>query len=83
MNFAKVQLMEKDMRLAVEAARQVEAKLVLGEAAVGAYSAAASDPNYRDKDSRVVYKWYVNIRRSWQPDSRVITHTRLGGVDPR
>ncbi|KAJ6609892.1 6-phosphogluconate dehydrogenase [Mycena sp. CBHHK59/15] len=57
----KVQLMEKDMRLAIEAARKVAAKLVLGDTAVGAYSAAASDPSYRDKDSRVVYKWLGGV----------------------
>ncbi|KAJ7084362.1 NAD binding domain of 6-phosphogluconate dehydrogenase-domain-containing protein [Mycena belliarum] len=53
----KVQLMEKDMKLAAEAAREVGATLVLGESAIEAYCSAASDPRYRDKDSRVVYKW--------------------------
>lgn len=48
------------MRLAAEAAGQVGAKLVLGDTAIGAYHAAASDPNFRDRDSRVVYKWYVH-----------------------
>jgi hypothetical protein len=52
--------MEKDMKLAAEAARQVGAKLVLGDTAIGAYSSAASDPSFRDRDSRVVYKWYVH-----------------------
>ncbi|KAJ6586898.1 NAD binding domain of 6-phosphogluconate dehydrogenase-domain-containing protein [Mycena vulgaris] len=54
----KVQLMEKDMRLAEEAARHAGSRLVLAETAIAAYSSAASDPSYRDKDSRVVYKWY-------------------------
>ncbi|KAF7298218.1 hypothetical protein HMN09_01043700 [Mycena chlorophos] len=53
----KVELMEKDMRLATQAARQVGAKLVLGEAAVSAYAQTASDPDFRGKDSRVVYQW--------------------------
>ncbi|KAF8210207.1 NAD binding domain of 6-phosphogluconate dehydrogenase-domain-containing protein [Mycena galopus ATCC 62051] len=53
----KVQLMEKDMKLAAEAAHNAGAKLVLGETAIGAYSSAASDSRYRGKDSRVVYKW--------------------------
>ncbi|KAJ7497271.1 NAD binding domain of 6-phosphogluconate dehydrogenase-domain-containing protein [Mycena latifolia] len=57
----KVQLMEKDMRLAAEAAREVGARLVLGDSAIGAYCAAASDPSYRDRDSRVVYKWLGGI----------------------
>ncbi|KAF8070028.1 3-hydroxyisobutyrate dehydrogenase [Lyophyllum atratum] len=57
----KVQLMKKDMTLAMEAARQVDAKLVLGDAGLSAYSAAAEDPRCRDKDSRVVYRWYVRL----------------------
>ncbi|KAJ7096348.1 6-phosphogluconate dehydrogenase [Mycena epipterygia] len=57
----KVQLMEKDMRLAAEAARQVGATLVLGDTAIGAYHATASDPNFRDRDSRVVYKWLGGV----------------------
>ncbi|KAK7057216.1 mitochondrial putative 3-hydroxyisobutyrate dehydrogenase [Favolaschia claudopus] len=55
----KVQLMEKDMKLAAAAAKKVGAKLVLGDTAIKAYSSTASDPRYRGKDSRVVYKWCV------------------------
>ncbi|KAF7361919.1 putative 3-hydroxyisobutyrate dehydrogenase, mitochondrial [Mycena venus] len=55
----KVQLMEKDMKLASAAAQNVGARLVLGETAIGAYTSAAADPRYRGKDSRVVYKWLV------------------------
>lgn len=36
--------MEKDMKLAAEAAHNAGAKLVLGETAIGAYVSAASDP---------------------------------------
>lgn len=50
--------MKKDMSLAVDAAHQVGAKLVLAEAGLSAYSAAAQDPRCVDKDSRVVYRWY-------------------------
>jgi len=57
----KIQLMEKDMRLAAEAARGVGATLVLGDTAIGAYSSAASDPDYRDRDSRIVYKWLGGV----------------------
>jgi 3-hydroxyisobutyrate dehydrogenase-like beta-hydroxyacid dehydrogenase len=49
--------MEKDMKLAAEAARQVGAPLLLGETAIGAYSSAAADSRFRGKDSRVIYKW--------------------------
>ncbi|KAJ7783154.1 6-phosphogluconate dehydrogenase [Mycena metata] len=57
----KVQLMEKDMKLAAAAARDVGANLVLGETAIEAYSSAASDPRFRGKDSRVVYKWLGGV----------------------
>lgn len=49
--------MKKDMTLAIDAAKQVGAKLVLGDAGVAAYAAAAEDPRCRDKDSRVIYRW--------------------------
>lgn len=49
------------MKLAAAAARDVGANLVLGETAIEAYSSAASDPRFRGKDSRVVYKWYVDL----------------------
>jgi len=53
--------MEKDLRLAAEAAQSVGAKLVLGDSTIEAYHKAASDPRYRDKDSRVVYKWLGGV----------------------
>ncbi|TFK66543.1 hypothetical protein BDN72DRAFT_844225 [Pluteus cervinus] len=53
----KVQLMKKDMTLAVEAARRIGANLVLADAGLSAYSAASEDPRCRDRDSRVVYRW--------------------------
>lgn len=49
--------MKKDISLAVQAAQDVDAKLVLADAGLGAYAAAANDPNCRDRDSRVVYRW--------------------------
>ncbi|KAJ7072353.1 NAD binding domain of 6-phosphogluconate dehydrogenase-domain-containing protein [Mycena amicta] len=53
----KVELMEKDMRLATQIAQEANVKLVLGDAAVSAYSQTASNPEYKGKDSRVVYQW--------------------------
>lgn len=53
--------MEKDLKLAADAAQSVGAKLVLGDPTIEAYSSAASDPRFRDRDSRVVYKWYVKV----------------------
>jgi len=60
----KVQLMKKDMTLAVDAAKQVGARLVLGDAGVAAYTAAAEDPRCRNKDSRVVYRWLGGLEPS-------------------
>ncbi|KAJ7462262.1 3-hydroxyisobutyrate dehydrogenase [Mycena galericulata] len=54
-------LMEKDLRLAAEAAKAVGAKLVLGQTTIEAYRSAALDPRYRDRDSRVVYKWLGGV----------------------
>ncbi|TFK44198.1 3-hydroxyisobutyrate dehydrogenase [Crucibulum laeve] len=62
----KVQLMKKDMGLAINAAREVGAKLVLGDAGLSAYAAASEDPRCRDKDSRVVYRWLGGV----EPDGK-------------
>ncbi|KAI0700200.1 NAD binding domain of 6-phosphogluconate dehydrogenase-domain-containing protein [Cytidiella melzeri] len=53
----KVQLMVKDFTLAVNAAKEVDAMLALGEAGLAAYTATAEDPRCRDLDNRVVYRW--------------------------
>ncbi|KAF8876692.1 3-hydroxyisobutyrate dehydrogenase [Gymnopilus junonius] len=57
----KVQLMKKDMSLAIEAAKQVGAKVVLADAGLSAYTAASEDPRCRDRDSRVVYRWLGGV----------------------
>jgi 3-hydroxyisobutyrate/3-hydroxypropionate dehydrogenase len=50
-------MMVKDFTLATNAAKQVDAKLALGEAGLAAYKATAEDPRCRDLDNRVVYRW--------------------------
>lgn len=50
-----VGLMRKDLRLAVEAARKVDARLELAGRASEVYDAV--DAQERDKDFSVVYKW--------------------------
>ncbi|KAF9892622.1 hypothetical protein FE257_001024 [Aspergillus nanangensis] len=55
-NGFKVQLMKKDFSLAVAMAEQVGARLVLGDAGLKTYEAAAEDPRCRDRDSRVVFR---------------------------
>lgn len=60
----KVQLMRKDFNLAVETAKNVGAKLALGEVGLETYTGASNDPNCRDKDSRVVYR-YLGGDENW------------------
>ncbi|KAG6828691.1 hypothetical protein H0H92_007053 [Tricholoma furcatifolium] len=78
----KVQLMKKDITLAMEAAKQVDAKLVVGDAVLSAYTAAADDPRCRDRDSRVVYRWYVRPHNHITDAKSDKIHARLGGVEP-
>ncbi|CAA7260604.1 unnamed protein product [Cyclocybe aegerita] len=59
----KVQLMKKDMGLAIDAANQVGARIVLGHVGYAAYAAASEDLRCRDKDSRVVYRWHLQPLR--------------------
>jgi 3-hydroxyisobutyrate/3-hydroxypropionate dehydrogenase len=53
----KIQLMKKDISLAIASARTVGAKLALADANLAAYNAACEDPRCKDRDSRVVYRW--------------------------
>lgn len=57
----KVQMMVKDFTLATNAAKEVDAKLALGDAGLAAYKATAEDPRCRDLDNRVVYRWLGGI----------------------
>jgi 3-hydroxyisobutyrate/3-hydroxypropionate dehydrogenase len=52
-----VKLMRKDFRLALDAAKSVDAKIVIGEEIAKVYEAVASDPETAGKDFSVVYKW--------------------------
>ena len=53
----KVQMMVKDFNLALQAAKEVDAKLALGDSALAAYVATSEDPRCKDLDNRVVYRW--------------------------
>lgn len=57
----KVQLMRKDVALAVSAAQAAHARLVLGDAALETYESASKDPRCRDLDARVVYRWLGGV----------------------
>ncbi|KAH7118603.1 NAD binding domain of 6-phosphogluconate dehydrogenase-domain-containing protein [Dactylonectria estremocensis] len=61
----KVQLMAKDFGLAVAAADEVGAKLVLGRAGLEAYEGASRDKRCRDRDSRVLFR-YIGGREDWE-----------------
>ncbi|KAF2186216.1 hypothetical protein K469DRAFT_147742 [Zopfia rhizophila CBS 207.26] len=61
----KVQLMQKDFSLAVDMAKRVGSKNVLGEVGLETYEGASRDPRCRDLDSRVVYR-YLGGQEDWQ-----------------
>lgn len=63
----KVQLMRKDFGLALEMARRVEARNVLGDAAFRTYEGASEDERCRDLDSRVVFR-YLGGNEGWRDE---------------
>jgi len=63
----KVQLMRKDFGLAVDMARRVGTRLVLGDAGLATYDGASKDPRCRDLDSRVVFR-YLGGNEDWQKE---------------
>lgn len=64
-NGFKVQLMRKDFSLAVEMARRVESRNVLGDVAMKTYERASEDERCRDLDSRVVFR-YLGGNENWK-----------------
>ena len=56
-NGFKVELMRKDFNLAVKAARDVNAKLVLGDVGLGIWDKVCADERCKGLDARVVYRW--------------------------
>ena len=63
----RVQLMKKDFGLAVDTARRVGARLALGESGLKVYEGASADPNCRNLDSRVVFR-YLGGDEDWRKD---------------
>lgn len=61
----KVQLMAKDFGLAVAAAEEVGANVLLGSAGLEAYKGASQDPSCRDLDSRVLFR-YIGGNEEWE-----------------
>ncbi|KAK4185883.1 NAD binding domain of 6-phosphogluconate dehydrogenase-domain-containing protein [Podospora australis] len=66
-NGFRVQLMRKDIGLAVDMARTVGAKNVLGISGLGVYAAASEASDCQDLDSRVVYR-YLGGREDWEQE---------------
>lgn len=60
----KVQLMKKDISLAVDLAGSVGATLALGQRGLETYQAASNDPECVDRDSRVVFR-YIGGDENW------------------
>lgn len=65
----KVQLMKKDLGLAVETAERVGARLALGDAGLRTYEAASRDERCKDLDSRVVFR-YLGGNEEWAVDTK-------------
>lgn len=53
----RIELCEKVLRMGAELAKDVGARTVLDEPALGAFKEAMGDERYKGKDARVVYKW--------------------------
>lgn len=65
----KIQLMRKDVGLAVKVAESVGAKLLLAEAGLKAYDDASADPRCRDLDSRVIYR-FIGGDEEWEAKNK-------------
>ena len=58
-----VELMAKDLRLALETAERAGAKLALGKRARAVYEDVARDGECKGRDFSVVYRWLVDGKR--------------------
>lgn len=61
----KIQLMRKDVGLAVQVAEDVGARLMLADAGLRVYGEASADPRCRDLDSRVIYR-FIGGNEDWE-----------------
>ncbi|KAJ5814456.1 uncharacterized protein N7503_001206 [Penicillium pulvis] len=66
-NGFKVQLMRKDISLALEMAHGVSSKNVLGSIALETYEGVCADSRCKDLDSRVVFR-YLGGNEEWKTD---------------
>lgn len=61
----KIQLMRKDVGLAVEMAEEVDATLKLAPCGLRTYTEASADPRCRDFDARVIYR-FLGGEEEWE-----------------
>ncbi|KAI0597409.1 3-hydroxyisobutyrate dehydrogenase [Biscogniauxia sp. FL1348] len=61
----RVQLMRKDVGLAIDMARRLDSRNILGATSLGVYTAASEAAECKDLDSRVVYR-YLGGREDWK-----------------
>jgi 3-hydroxyisobutyrate dehydrogenase len=61
----RVQLMRKDFGLAMDMARRVGAKNVLGSSGFGVFSMASESPDCKDLDARVVFR-FLGGNENWK-----------------
>jgi 3-hydroxyisobutyrate dehydrogenase-like beta-hydroxyacid dehydrogenase len=59
----RLALAKKDIGLAVEAAKMVNAKMVIGPTVLAAYEDAVKHPEYKDKDVTVMYRWLGGVEK--------------------
>lgn len=65
----KIQLMRKDVGLAVQLAENVGAKLMLADTSLKVYGEASVDPRCRDLDSRVIYR-FIGGNEDWEQKTK-------------
>ena len=59
----RLALCKKDIGLAVDAAKMVDAKMVIGPTVLKCYEEACQNPNYKDKDVTVMYRWLGGVEK--------------------
>ena len=59
----RLALCKKDVGLAVDAAKTVDAKMVIGPRVLECFEDACKNPEYRDKDVTVLYRWLGGVEK--------------------
>lgn len=59
----RLALCKKDVGLAVDAAKTVDAKMVIGPRVLECFEEACQNPEYRNKDVTVLYRWLGGVEK--------------------